>query len=661
MSRQIQAKLVITAEDLSAAGFASVANKLNAVEKNTQKTTAELKKLPSAIKLVDMAFDAMAKGAQLAWGHIAGIVTEMSALQDASDRFGVSAQTFSRFQFVAKQTGTDLGAVEKGFAKISQGIVNNSKEFAAWGVKTRDARGHTLSLEQVLAQIPGRLSSITDGAQRAAMAQDLLGKGGTQLLPVLLQYEELALVADQLGITISSSTVAAFDQFGDTIDMIQAGIGAFVRDLATSGLPVMQTFADLIVGAIKNIREGLGATFFQDLSARFLEASIQAVQMSLAFASAFDVIRQVAKDLGVTLPKVLGAIIPQNIKTLVGATIGLADRMRTLGTITEKLGLGGKDFPLTEQAKELLATLQAARASLGGLHGEDIFGAGGTGAGKQGARKDKIDQFGPTREEYEQAMVTAERIRKRDIAMTRAWAKDIKEIRGQSAKATKAFMIQSGKEELAQAERWSRFVEGPMTHAAIGLKNAFIDAFTGAADFGKSILNLMGAVVDSIINSLISMGVQWLLSNVLFKTVQISQALSAITASSAVASAAAFAAYAGIPVFGPIIGAGAATAAGSATMAYAAKLAPIAGFEQGGEILNTGLATVHRGEAVIPAPVVQAVMQNQAMGSAARRARGGSSKTVNVSMQTRLPPNRGELKRYMRDVVKPVLRDLERT
>lgn len=80
--------------------------------------------------------------------------------------------------------------------------------------------------------------------------------------------------------------------------------------------------------------------------------------------------------------------------------------------------------------------------------------------------------------------------------------------------------------------------------------------------------------------------------------------LKEITSHAAAAAAGAYHAMAAIPVVGPVLGAVAAGATFAAVEAFGA----LAAFEGGGLIPNTGIALVHQGEAVIPAPLTNLLL-----------------------------------------------------
>lgn len=79
--------------------------------------------------------------------------------------------------------------------------------------------------------------------------------------------------------------------------------------------------------------------------------------------------------------------------------------------------------------------------------------------------------------------------------------------------------------------------------------------------------------------------------------------LQQVSAEAAVVAAKVWGALAGIPIVGPVLGAAAAGAAYTGVMALAA-------FETGGIIPNTGVAMVHQGEAVLPAPLTNFLMNS---------------------------------------------------
>jgi hypothetical protein len=105
-----------------------------------------------------------------------------------SIRLGISTQALQEWQFVAERTGVSAETLEGSIRRMTRNAAGpGAKAFQALGVHTRDASGALLSQEQIFSNSITQLAGLRNQTQRAAMAQRLFGKSGTQLLPLVAE------------------------------------------------------------------------------------------------------------------------------------------------------------------------------------------------------------------------------------------------------------------------------------------------------------------------------------------------------------------------------------------------------------------------------------------------------------------------------------------
>ncbi len=181
---------------------------------------------------------------------IAGIRTFISMgdeLDKMSKRTGFSVETLSELKFAARETGTDLSTLERGIKTMQRSITD-----AGRGLSTQvDALGDlglsyddlaSKSPEEQFKLIADRIASIEDPTKRAALAQMLLGRAGTQLLPLFERgaagIEEFQRKAREMGLTLSTEAAADAAKLGDTLgqlwDIIKIGAFSIGAQLAPS-------------------------------------------------------------------------------------------------------------------------------------------------------------------------------------------------------------------------------------------------------------------------------------------------------------------------------------------------------------------------------------------------------------------------------------------
>lgn len=136
-----------------------------------------------------------------------------SELNDLSERTGLSVESLSELSFAAKQTGTDMGVVEKATKKLQQDGID------------------PLKFDEIAAD----LSKIPDHTQRAQAAMEIFGpKVGTALLPLLRDLPQLRQQARDLGIVMSTEDATAADALGDAFDASKAQLVALTAQIGAA-------------------------------------------------------------------------------------------------------------------------------------------------------------------------------------------------------------------------------------------------------------------------------------------------------------------------------------------------------------------------------------------------------------------------------------------
>jgi hypothetical protein len=188
-------------------------------------------------------------------------------LQKASIRTGIAVESLSRLDYVAGQSGASFQALSTGLrvmAKFTDDLRRGSllavDAMSQLGLQSSDLAG--LSPEQMFVKLADAISGLQDPLERAAAAQKIFGRGGTELLPMLdlgaAGIAELAQQADQLGAVMSTEAANNAAALTDAIDNVQrAATGAavqFANVFAPAITAATDTLADLIAGSENGIR-----------------------------------------------------------------------------------------------------------------------------------------------------------------------------------------------------------------------------------------------------------------------------------------------------------------------------------------------------------------------------------------------------------------------
>lgn len=183
-----------------------------------------------------------------------------SILADASARTGASVESLSELGFAAEQSGTDFATLEGSLRKMQKLLVE-----AAGGAKGANSTLSDLGLtvaqlgrlapDKQFELLADRISRIQNPAKRTAVALEVFGKSGAQLLPLLntgaAGIKALRLEAQRLGLTMSTADAQAAEEFGDALDVLGKVTKRAVFEVGSALAPALLSAARFMTNAAK--------------------------------------------------------------------------------------------------------------------------------------------------------------------------------------------------------------------------------------------------------------------------------------------------------------------------------------------------------------------------------------------------------------------------
>ena len=211
------------------------------------------------------------------------IIDAANSLQDLSDKTGISATELSRLQNATELNGSTAeefnGAIvrlQKAIAEASTGAKAQSDAFATLGVSIKDANGNLLPTVAIFEQISDRFAQAEDGAEKVKIAQDLMGKSGANLIPVLNQGSA---ALKQYQSSFSDDFVKQSAEFNDNLDKMQKNL---VSVAATILGPVVGAFNKMFEffkrGSEREALAGTFDPFLEDFEQRAEQAAAGATR-----------------------------------------------------------------------------------------------------------------------------------------------------------------------------------------------------------------------------------------------------------------------------------------------------------------------------------------------------------------------------------------------
>ena len=309
-----------------AANLARLESDLGKANRLSEKFAEDQKKRYARIgKLIGTAIAGFATGAFANW--IKESIDAADAAAETAQTIGISIEAYQGLSFAASTAGVEqeglTGALTKFNKTISQAAAGGKKQAAAFadlGLSVRDTNGDMKTADKLMLEVADKFQGYQDGANKTALAQDLFGKSGAKLIPLLNSGKEgiteLTDQAQRLGLVMSTEAAAAADQFNDNLTVLD-GVGrGMANNLAKDLLPALNSISGLMIDMADNTdgaaesSSGLG-TVLKGLTAIAISlgAEIQAEATDLAglaaasvqaatgdFSAAFETIKQMNAD-----------------------------------------------------------------------------------------------------------------------------------------------------------------------------------------------------------------------------------------------------------------------------------------------------------------------------------------------------------------------------
>lgn len=177
-----------------------------------------------------------------------------------SQSTGIAIEALTQLDYAAKLSGvedlgTSLTKFNKSIAEAAQGTKTQAAAFETLGISVKDANGNLKPTEVLLTETAESLSQYEDGAAKAAMAMDLFGKTGADLIPFLNMgakgIQELRQEADELGLTLDERTGKAAEQFNDNLSRLQGLVTGAANRAARELAPTLALVTNRMVEAGK--------------------------------------------------------------------------------------------------------------------------------------------------------------------------------------------------------------------------------------------------------------------------------------------------------------------------------------------------------------------------------------------------------------------------
>lgn len=163
-----------------------------------------------------------------------------------SQKMGMSAEAYQEWDFIMQHSGTSMETLKASMKTMANAADTGSDAFTRLGITQEEIA--SLSQEDLFARTIEGLQGVENETERTALAGKLLGRGATELGPLLnTSAEDLEAMKQQvhdLGGVMSDEAVKAGAAFQDSLQNLHVSIDGLKRNFTSGLLPALVEVMD---------------------------------------------------------------------------------------------------------------------------------------------------------------------------------------------------------------------------------------------------------------------------------------------------------------------------------------------------------------------------------------------------------------------------------
>jgi lambda repressor-like predicted transcriptional regulator len=241
-------------------------------------------------------------------------ISEASELGDSlakgAQKAGMSVEALSGLAHAAKLSHVAFDDLVGGLAKLAKNMQEavftpTSKAAAAFkalGIEVTDAQGHLRNSDEVLGEVAEKFKGFEDGAGKTALAMNLFGKSGAQMIPLLNEgkegISELMAEAKRLGITMTTDQAKASEKYRDDMERVEAVMTGLKIRVSNEVMPALTRLAEWFTDKAPGMLTGITSAM-RGIWAILDNTVVQVVALSAAITIAIQ---------GAIVPMVMKAV-----------------------------------------------------------------------------------------------------------------------------------------------------------------------------------------------------------------------------------------------------------------------------------------------------------------------------------------------------------------
>jgi len=229
----------------------------------------------------------------------------IDAIGKLASQTGLAVETIQAYQQAADLSGVSTDELARSLQKmqINLGKLNEESDddpFTELGLSVVELQ--KLGAEETFEKIAGSIANLSTDAEKAAVANEIFGRNGVKLLPLLNQgadaLQRQREETEQLGI-LSEEQVRGVEAMNDAFTKVGAALGSIINQVTAELAGPIETITNQVLDMIKQIgTENIAAAITNTLL-DFGESFLTALEFFATFMATFiEAIKDILESLG---------------------------------------------------------------------------------------------------------------------------------------------------------------------------------------------------------------------------------------------------------------------------------------------------------------------------------------------------------------------------
>lgn len=187
-------------------------------------------------------------------------------MKDMARATGVGFEEIQELAYAAKMSGIEADKLKVAFVKLDKAMTEAAsgnktylQTFSDLGIQLRDSEGNLRKPNEIFEEVAELFSKTEDSAAKTALAYELFGKSGADLIPMLNDgkagMEEWFRMAREAGLVMGDEMGTAAETAGDQMDGLMNKLRGTSLQLGTRLIPTVTAFVEKLDATLSRVLE----------------------------------------------------------------------------------------------------------------------------------------------------------------------------------------------------------------------------------------------------------------------------------------------------------------------------------------------------------------------------------------------------------------------